>query len=607
MGQRKRTVTGCLSCRRRKKKCDEQKPVCKGCQRNFIRCQWPDYSTGRIRRKRGTLQFHPRLPVDSNEFQITTLDSAKFVTVDTRELDLDIYTKGKCGETLYHYSKESNSFTLVKDFERDYDTPPIEKTNPLDELDAIDQDLWEDQAIQNISYLQPNQCSVIDIPFNELILNFQSKPLISKLGVIDTSPFTETEAYFYHNIITKYNKNEILDDNVFRAANMKSFLLYACIQGFIPKFGITEAYPNLNPTAAFLPELRRNSLLRNVFRCCGATYLAWKDLARFQRLSDEYYYACKRLLEQFIIENTNFAHQDWILISLQMLCVRENNSFNGTVDDTIWQLERSYQIIKLRYASRCLQQTCHILQPHERLCIESFIYHYAISILFATSISTLPSPFVIFKELSYVLKWPMYNCEEITEYFRSPVFGPSLDSYEILAKLSYIARMPMPLHPSWITKVIQLRNKCVNYKPVVQDTVWINPWLNRTVNNSIAGVLITRACYLLASKMINYDGFDLTNPHIQLCVKDTIKYYRELPANNQIWGILSWAILLTGSFANDADDRNSLLNCINTMAERTHSYSGIKIAAFLHDVWRAEKGKGINYLFDRRRLSQLVM
>ncbi|KAJ5748275.1 C6 zinc finger domain protein [Penicillium nucicola] len=39
MGARSRL--GCLSCRRRKKKCDETKPTCTACQRNCINCVWP--------------------------------------------------------------------------------------------------------------------------------------------------------------------------------------------------------------------------------------------------------------------------------------------------------------------------------------------------------------------------------------------------------------------------------------------------------------------------------------------------------------------------------------------------------------------------------------
>lgn len=40
MGSRSRL--GCLSCRRRKKKCDEQKPICTACWRNSLGCLWPD-------------------------------------------------------------------------------------------------------------------------------------------------------------------------------------------------------------------------------------------------------------------------------------------------------------------------------------------------------------------------------------------------------------------------------------------------------------------------------------------------------------------------------------------------------------------------------------
>ncbi|PYH91985.1 hypothetical protein BO71DRAFT_400908 [Aspergillus ellipticus CBS 707.79] len=36
-----RVRTGCWACRRRKKKCDEAKPVCGGCVRNKLTCQWP--------------------------------------------------------------------------------------------------------------------------------------------------------------------------------------------------------------------------------------------------------------------------------------------------------------------------------------------------------------------------------------------------------------------------------------------------------------------------------------------------------------------------------------------------------------------------------------
>lgn len=35
-----RVRTGCLTCRRRKKKCDEKKDICGGCRRNSFACEW---------------------------------------------------------------------------------------------------------------------------------------------------------------------------------------------------------------------------------------------------------------------------------------------------------------------------------------------------------------------------------------------------------------------------------------------------------------------------------------------------------------------------------------------------------------------------------------
>ncbi|KAJ5618671.1 hypothetical protein N7528_006782 [Penicillium herquei] len=42
-----RVRTGCWNCRRRKKKCDEVRPICGGCMRNDLGCQWPTIIPGK--------------------------------------------------------------------------------------------------------------------------------------------------------------------------------------------------------------------------------------------------------------------------------------------------------------------------------------------------------------------------------------------------------------------------------------------------------------------------------------------------------------------------------------------------------------------------------
>ncbi|OJZ84308.1 hypothetical protein ASPFODRAFT_139032 [Aspergillus luchuensis CBS 106.47] len=52
-----RVRTGCWACRRRKKKCDEAKPICGGCVRNKLTCQWPTIIPGQP--KANNISFMP--------------------------------------------------------------------------------------------------------------------------------------------------------------------------------------------------------------------------------------------------------------------------------------------------------------------------------------------------------------------------------------------------------------------------------------------------------------------------------------------------------------------------------------------------------------------
>lgn len=46
-----RTRDGCLTCRSRKKRCDQQKPKCNGCSRLALDCQWEDKEKAAVERR----------------------------------------------------------------------------------------------------------------------------------------------------------------------------------------------------------------------------------------------------------------------------------------------------------------------------------------------------------------------------------------------------------------------------------------------------------------------------------------------------------------------------------------------------------------------------
>ena len=51
---------GCLTCRRRRKKCDEVKPICAGCTRNVLDCSWPPDAVDDNGKKSGAEVSAPR-------------------------------------------------------------------------------------------------------------------------------------------------------------------------------------------------------------------------------------------------------------------------------------------------------------------------------------------------------------------------------------------------------------------------------------------------------------------------------------------------------------------------------------------------------------------
>lgn len=71
----RRSRTGCATCKLRRKKCDERKPVCVGCERNSLCCSWsrnPDKGVGKTRRRLKAQVSSSIEPKQNEEVQSTT-------------------------------------------------------------------------------------------------------------------------------------------------------------------------------------------------------------------------------------------------------------------------------------------------------------------------------------------------------------------------------------------------------------------------------------------------------------------------------------------------------------------------------------------------------
>ena len=117
---KKRSSTGCLICRRRKKKCDEVKPTCTACKRNFLECIWPNSSNtkdGKVGKKISQVES------EDTKFNITHLKlKHRIKYTRTSDLRMEVYVKRRSDE-LYLY--DGKKLQKITKFPREL--PPLPK------------------------------------------------------------------------------------------------------------------------------------------------------------------------------------------------------------------------------------------------------------------------------------------------------------------------------------------------------------------------------------------------------------------------------------------------------------------------------------------------
>lgn len=138
----------------------------------------------------------------------------------------------------------------------------------------------------------------------------------------------------------------------------------------------------------------------------------------------------------------------------------------------------------------------------------------------------LPNPFSkMFSELTTLLKSPIFSDCDV-EWMNNPVLGPSVDAFGMLAKVSFLSRMTLPLTSAdWIAKAQNLLQECLYYTP---------PTLPKQVRDDerkyeryrpglLCGSIISKACYLLLSKILRFREFTVRDFQIQGVVKYSIQ------------------------------------------------------------------------------------
>lgn len=441
-------------------------------------------------------------------------------------------------------------------------------------------------------------------------------------------------------------------------------LYYTFFNYFLPKVGPQKTLPELSTMQTF-PNVEQNSIVNNVFMCCGATFLAWVQPQKYTVIAETLYEESKKNLKELQLtrydqssggDGTDFCargdhdgessssssnngdnssgnnstgdgkhskriyirgDEDWLIACFQLLVLRDKlYNGQGVVDRCIENLSHSFSIIKKRYLLDDSLSTTQVMPttPVDRMLLESFLYNYTVSVSVAKKLDDgkLPNPFSpVITKLVSMLKLPLFeNCE--VEWLNNPVLGPSVDVFIMLAKVSFLGRLHLPLEKNsiWDIRASELLQQCLYYSPPnLPDKIKADRGKYSVYRPGLlCGSIVSKSCYLLLYKIINYGEMDdkeiLFNPDIQSVVKYAIEALVDIAKDDNLLCILQWALLILGAFTVEKRDQLIIREYTRSIGATIHSHSGSKIKDHLEAMWASHD---LGLLFDREKLSQLVI
>lgn len=405
------------------------------------------------------------------------------------------------------------------------------------------------------------------------------------------------------------------DDKLLSVANILSkyqftdeelLLYFTCVHYFFPAIGPQHTLPQLTTTETFLPLIKQHPVVKDVFLCCGATFLEWCQPQQYTEVAERLYQKSRNKLKTMTNDKTIKGDETWAFACFQLLCLTDKfrkGSGTSMSDRCVDNLAHSFNIIKKKINLIKTQGST----ATDRMLIESFMYNYTVSLLVARDLSKLPSPFSKnFYELTKLLKSPLFDGCDVN-WINNPILGSSVEAFEMLAKVSYLSRLRLPLRETeWIERGKRLLEECLYYTPPsLPAEVKNDPKKYATYRPSLlCGSIISKACYLLLSKILRFTEFQLEDFEIQGVVKYTIKSLCNVEKGSPLLCILLWSLLIIGAFTIDEEDRLIIKEYLRSASETIHSYGALKIADFLDLIWQQ---KNIDLLFVRENLTQVVI
>lgn len=620
--KRRRVTTGCLACRKRKIKCDEQKPTCGCCTRGSYICEWTT--------EKQTIQSLSKYVIKK-----TKKKHAKFINV----------TSSPGGRKKYKVSikPEEHVFQI-------HNSPTFTPNHSLQSGFESKKDVKTTAIVLRLKSFETNKHNVTEQNYEDA----QFRQYLQTLG--------ERYKTAYNIISTQ------LPGMCLNMTNEELQLFDAFTNGFMVAISPQLAHENLQPSSIVIPRGLNNPTLRSLFYSCGATYLSW-NRQEYRLFAETQYRKCIHAIVTMAECNLLNGDEDWLLIIMVTLCLREKYQCQDSVRNALFliaSLDIIYYWIKLKQMnsldyhevsivdeiqfSECLDQlelqvkllnilrllenrynstnfnideftdlenkNPHIdpstalnlstrddlnlnfeltseieIAPFERTMIESFLYNYSVTLLnFDTSlIKYVDSPFNVFKKLAPFLTRPIYNCR--VKWMNNPIMGNSLPAFELAAKANWL-RLHYPLDDLNTLIAKNLRTSAKYYtSPLLPESVRLREpaGVQRKLMESChVGNMTAVSAYILLTKLI-YPNYDATSGDIKGVLDCYFSNLKELSPHSQVGGVCIWSFIICGICLTDDDQKKYLLYRMRTFGELKKSEALVRAIHFLETTWEVDE------------------
>lgn len=623
-----RSKKGCFNCRKRKKKCSEEKPQCSSCARLCVECIWPknnevlpkDFkfpeADTRLRRKRKLSNF---IHYDTNTF---SFDKLYTISVRCSGIFINADPKSFVDLTEGYYEAQytdEHGNSVEEDLEDIY-TPSLSTRK-------VSTDCITDEGFLTVSknFLQNSGPQVTHrtlsttTAFGKFGDNKILREVLISCGCIYLSPVIESMDLTTMST-TKYSKcSKLLHEYIEKNKNTDYYNQNWVVSAYHLTYIISKLILNDN-----------NAIAKNLQNTFGLLKKRYNLKFRYGCYIDEAHRTEVLMVEELNAKITGIS-------STLMSFANYNNSYHNIchIDSSPNENEN----LKISQLTDPLLLENDVNLNFNKTFLESFIYQYSIAILSIQNLADLPSnPFTLFEKFCSFLQTPIFKNDIL--WMNNPILGVTLDVYEFVAKASYLCRLLTievenslsknnTCDTNFVDKTLFIKQKAkvlmnsLKSLPIITEfdvpleVELTDPIKEAYLKDSIiVREAIQIACEILLTKIINMD-LKPEDEFIQARTKTVISYLSKLSNSTTVKTISTWVMLIVGPCCIYRDQKNSIIRHCNDITGINHGYNSINsIKTALFISWKDQSvisnidkygSSGIDILFDRSILNKVII